>query len=162
MPTRRARTFKDRYFLESCPHRVLEGMLIAAWTIDAREIYFYLRDEYPAARNILQREIQALLDAGLTHGFNIQLRRGAGAYICGEESAMLESIEGKRGEPRHKPPYPAEVGLFGRPTLIHNVETLFWVPEILERGVEWYADQGRRGGKGPRAFSVSGRVRDPA
>jgi formate dehydrogenase beta subunit len=154
-------TFKDRYFLETDPHRVLEGMLIAAWAVEAREVYFYLRDEYPHIRALLETEIAALEAAGLAPGVRIHLRRGAGAYICGEESAMLESIEGKRGLPRHKPPYPAQVGLFGRPTLINNVETLFWVRDIVERGPEWFAGQGRRGAKGPRSFSVSGRVKEP-
>ncbi|HXQ52091.1 MAG TPA: NAD(P)H-dependent oxidoreductase subunit E [Stellaceae bacterium] len=154
-------TFKDRYFLETDPHRVLEGMLIAAWAVEAREVYFYLRDEYPQIRALLQAELAALEAAGLTANIRIDLRRGAGAYICGEESAMLESIEGKRGLPRHKPPYPAQVGLFGRPTLINNVETLYWVRDIVERGPEWFASQGRRGAKGPRSFSVSGRVKEP-
>jgi formate dehydrogenase len=154
-------TFKDRYFLERTPHRFLEGMLIAAWAVAAEEITIYLRDEYPAVREILRREIAAVEAAGLTGGPPIHLRRGAGAYICGEESAMLESIEGKRGLPRHRPPFPAEVGLFGRPTLIHNVETLYWVSEILARGADWFAGQGLNGAKGLRSFSVSGRVREP-
>ncbi len=154
-------TFKDRYFLETDPHRTLEGMLIAAWAVEAHDIYFYLRDEYPQCRTILEREIAALAAAGLVGNARIHLRRGAGADIFGEESAMLESIEGKRGLPRHKPPYPAQVGLFGRPTLINNVETLFWVRDIVEKGPAWFADQGRRGRKGPRSFSVSGHVKDP-
>jgi formate dehydrogenase len=154
-------TFKDRYYLEIDPHRVLEGTLIAAWAVDAPEIYFYLRDEYPQIREVLRVEIAKLDAAGLTRGVKIHLRRGAGAYICGEESAMLESIEGKRGLPRHKPPYPSQVGLFGRPTLINNVETLYWVRDIVERGGAWFVDQGRRGHKGPRSFSVSGRVKSP-
>jgi formate dehydrogenase len=154
-------TFKDRYFLETDPHRMLEGMLIGAWAVEARDVYIYLRDEYPQCRLALAQEIAALEAAGLTGGARIHLRRGAGAYICGEESAMLESIEGKRGLPRHKPPYPAEVGLFDRPTLINNVETLFWIRDIVERGPQWFAEQGRRGRKGPRSFSVSGHVRDP-
>ena len=154
-------TFKDRYFLETDPHRFLEGMLLGAWAVEAREIYIYLRDEYPQIRALLRTEIAALEAAGLAHGTRIELRRGAGAYICGEESAMLESIEGKRGLPRHKPPYPAQVGLFGRPTLINNVETLYWVRDIVEKGAAWFADQGRRGRKGPRSFSVSGRVKEP-
>ena len=154
-------TFKDRYFLETDPHRMLEGMLIAAWAIEAKEIYIYLRDEYPAIRQLLADELAELAKAGLTRGLEIELRRGAGAYICGEESAMLESIEGKRGLPRHKPPYPAEVGLFGRPTLINNVETLYWVRDIVERGAEWFASQGQNGRKGLRTFSVSGRVKEP-
>ena len=154
-------TFKDRYFLESTPHRVLEGMLIAAWAVEAEAVYFYLRDEYPAAREILLRELNQLQAAGIADGITIELRRGAGAYICGEESAMLESIEGKRGLPRHKPPFPAQVGLFGRPTLIHNVETVFWIPAILSKGAAWWSAHGRNGRHGLRSFSVSGRVRDP-
>jgi formate dehydrogenase beta subunit len=154
-------TFKDRYFLETDPHRMIEGMLIAAWVIEASEIYLYLRDEYPQCRAILQREIAAVEAAGLSHHARIHLRRGAGAYICGEESAMLESIEGKRGLPRQRPPFPAQVGLFGRPTLCNNIETLYWVRDIVERGAEWFTSQGRNGRKGLRAFSVSGRVRDP-
>ena len=154
-------TFKDRYYLETDPHRFLEGMLIGAWAVEAQAIYIYLRDEYPQCREILLKEIAALKRAGLAGSTEIHLRRGAGAYICGEESAMLESIEGKRGLPRHKPPYPAQVGLFGRPTLINNVETLFWVRDIVEKGPQWFAAQGRRGRKGPRSFSVSGRVKNP-
>jgi formate dehydrogenase len=154
-------TFKDRYFLETDPHRFLEGMLIGAWAVEARAIYIYLRDEYPQCRVLLEREIARLEAEGLVRQTRIHLRRGAGAYICGEESAMLESIEGKRGLPRHKPPYPAEVGLFGRPTLINNVETLFWVRDIVEKGPAWFASQGRRGAKGPRSFSVSGHVKNP-
>ena len=154
-------TFKDRYFLETDPHRFLEGMLLGAWAVEAREVYIYLRDEYPQVRELLEREIPLLESGGLAHGVAIHLRRGAGAYICGEESAMLESIEGKRGLPRHKPPYPAQVGLFGRPTLINNVETLYWVRDIVEKGADWFASQGRRGRKGPRSFSVSGRVKEP-
>jgi formate dehydrogenase len=154
-------TFKDRIYLESDPHRFLEGMLIAAWAIEAAEVYVYLRDEYPQCRALLLEEIAALEAAGLARQTRIHLRRGAGAYICGEESAMLESIEGKRGLPRHKPPYPSQVGLFGRPTLINNVETLYWVRDIVEKGADWFASQGRRGRKGPRSFSVSGRVKSP-
>jgi formate dehydrogenase beta subunit len=154
-------TFKDRYYLETDPHRFLEGMLIGAWMVEAPEVYVYLRDEYPQIRLILDAEIAALEAAGLARHVKIHMRRGAGAYICGEESAMLESIEGKRGLPRHKPPYPSQVGLFGRPTLINNVETLFWVRDIVERGAEWFVNQGRRGRKGPRSFSVSGRVKSP-
>jgi formate dehydrogenase beta subunit len=154
-------TFKDRYFLETDPHRFLEGMLIGAWAVAARDVYIYLRDEYPQIRLLLEQEIAALDKAGLAGHTNIHLRRGAGAYICGEESAMLESIEGKRGLPRHKPPYPAQVGLFGLPTLINNVETLFWVRDIVEKGPEWFARQGRRDRKGPRSFSVSGHVKEP-
>ena len=154
-------TFKDRYYLERDPHRMLEGMLIAAWVVEAAEVYIYLRDEYPQIREILLREIPKLDAAGLTRATAIHLRRGAGAYICGEESAMLESLEGKRGLPRHKPPFPAQVGLFGRPTLIHNVETVYWLRAIIERGPDWFASHGRNGRKGLRSFSVSGRVKDP-
>lgn len=154
-------TFKDRVYLESDPHRFLEGMLIGAWAIEAPEVYIYLRDEYPHIRDILLTEIAKLEQAGLARHTKIHLRRGAGAYICGEESAMLESIEGKRGLPRHKPPYPSQVGLFGRPTLINNVETLYWVRDVVERSADWFAGQGRRGRKGPRSFSVSGRVKSP-
>ena len=154
-------TFKDRVHLERDPHRMLEGALIAAWAVGADRIYLYMRDEYPAVLEILAREIAALDAAGLTQHAPIELRRGAGAYICGEESAMIESIEGKRGLPRHRPPYIAEKGLFGRPTLNHNVETLFWLRDILENGADWFADQGRNGSKGFRSFSVSGRVKNP-
>ena len=154
-------TFKDRYYLETRPHPFIEGALIAAWAIEAEDSYIYLRDEYPAAREILLREIAAAEAAGLSPHTRLRLRRGAGAYICGEESAMIESIEGKRGLPRHRPPYVAQVGLFGRPTLVNNVETLTWVPEILTRGADWFADQGINGGQGPRSYSVSGRVRAP-
>jgi formate dehydrogenase beta subunit len=154
-------TFKDRWFLELDPHRFLEGALIAAWAVEAAECYIYLRDEYPAVRQILTREIAAMERAGLTRHCKLHLRRGAGAYICGEESAMIESIEGKRGYPRHRPPYIAEVGLFGRPTLNHNIETLWWVRDIVEKGAEWFAAQGKNGSKGVRSYSVSGRVKNP-
>lgn len=154
-------TFKDRHFLETDPHRFLEGMLIAAWAVEAAEIYIYLRDEYPQCRAILESELAAVEAAGMAPHTRIHLRRGAGAYICGEESAMLESIEGKRGLPRQRPPFPAQVGLFGRPTLCNNVETLYWVRDIVEKGPEWFTGQGRNGRKGLRTFSVSGRVRDP-
>ncbi len=154
-------TFKDRYYLERAPHRFLEGMLIAAWAVEAYAIYLYLRDEYPAAREILLAEIARIEEAGLARHTKIHLRRGAGAYICGEESAMLESIEGNRGYPRHRPPFVAQIGIFDRPTLVNNVETLYWVPEILTRGGEWFAAQGRNGGKGLRSYSVSGRVKEP-
>src|SRR5262252_3857805 len=154
-------TFKDRYFLETDPHRFLEGMLIAAWVVEAAEVYVYLRDEYPQCRAILEGEIAAVEATGFAPRTTIHLRRGAGAYICGEESAMLESIEGKRGLPRQRPPFPAQVGLFGRPTLCNNVETLYWVRDIVEKGAEWFTGQGRNGRKGLRTFSVSGRVRDP-
>ncbi|HZS81768.1 MAG TPA: NADH-ubiquinone oxidoreductase-F iron-sulfur binding region domain-containing protein, partial [Stellaceae bacterium] len=154
-------TFKDRWYLERDPHRFLEGMLIAAWGIEAKEAYIYLRDEYPGLHKLLRQEIAKLEASGLAGGVKIELRRGAGAYICGEESAMLESIEGKRGLPRHKPPFPSQVGLFGRPTLINNVETLFWVRDIVEKGVGFFTSQGRHGRKGLRSFSVSGRVKEP-
>jgi formate dehydrogenase len=154
-------TFKDRYHLERDPHRVLEGMLIAAWAIEAETVYFYLRDEYPAIYRILQTEIAALRDRGLVPHTRIELRRGAGAYICGEESAMIESIEGKRGLPRHRPPYVSQAGIFGRPTLVNNVETLYWVRDIVERGADWFQDQGHGEARGLRSFSVSGRVMDP-
>jgi formate dehydrogenase len=150
-------TFKDRHLLNTDPHRFLEGTLIGAHAIDATDVYLYIRDEYPAAREILAREI-ANLPPGLPR---LHLRRGAGAYICGEESALIESIEGKRGQPRHKPPYPFQVGLFGRPTLVNNVETLFWVRDVLERGAAWWRGHGRNGRVGLRAYSVSGRVREP-
>ena len=154
-------TFKDRYFLERNPHQFLEGMLIAAWAVEAEAIYLYLRDEYPAAREILLQEIAKVEAAGLSQHSKIILRRGAGAYICGEESAMLESIEGKRGLPRHRPPYVAQVGIFDRPTLVNNVETLYWIPEILKNGAEWFASQGKNGALGLRSYSVSGRVKNP-
>jgi len=154
-------TFKDRYFLERDPHRFLEGMLIAAWAVGIAEVYVYLRDEYAACREILTREIAAL-EAGPPCPLpRIHLRRGAGAYICGEESAMIESLEGKRGMPRLRPPYVAQVGLFGRPTLEHNMETLYWIRDILEKGGEAFAAHGRNGRKGLRSFSVSGRVAKP-
>jgi len=154
-------TFKDRHYLETDPHRFLEGMLIGAWAVEAPEIYIYLRDEYPQCRAILAAEIAKLAGSGIAPRIKIHLRRGAGAYICGEESAMLESIEGKRGLPRHKPPFPSQVGLFGRPTLINNVETVFWVRDIVEKGPAFITAQGRHDRKGVRSFSVSGRVRSP-
>lgn len=154
-------TFKDRYYLERDPHRMFEGALVAAHYIEAERIYLYMRDEYPAVLEILRAEIAALEDKGLIEKGYIELRRGAGAYICGEESAMLESIEGKRGLPRHRPPYIAEVGLFGRPTLNHNVETLWWLRDIVEKGPVWFAEQGSDGHPGPRSWSVSGRVKEP-
>jgi formate dehydrogenase beta subunit len=150
-------TFKDRWYLESDPHRFLEGMLIGAHVVEASDVYIYIRDEYPASREILAREI-ARLPAG---GPALHMRRGAGAYICGEESSLLESIEGKRGLPRHKPPYPFQVGLFGAPTLINNVETLWWVRDIVEKGADWWKGHGRHGREGLRSYSVSGRVRHP-
>jgi formate dehydrogenase len=154
-------TFKDRVYLESEPHKFLEGMLIAAWAVEAEQVFIYMRDEYPAVLEILKTEIAKLEAAGLAKHTKIRLRRGAGAYICGEESAMIESIEGKRGYPRHRPPYVAQVGIFGRPTLVNNVETLYWVPAILEKGAEWFAAQGKNGAKGLRSYSVSGRVKRP-
>jgi formate dehydrogenase beta subunit len=154
-------TFKDRFYLERDPHRFLEGMLIAAWVVETVETYIYVRDEYPGIRLMLEQELARIERAGLSAHTKLFLRRGAGAYICGEESAMIESIEGKRGLPRHRPPYVAQVGLFGRPTLEQNVETLYWVRDIVEKGAAWFASQGRRGRKGLRSFSVSGRVREP-
>jgi NADH:ubiquinone oxidoreductase subunit F (NADH-binding)/NADH:ubiquinone oxidoreductase subunit E len=150
-------TFKDRWYLETDPHRFLEGMLIGAHIVEAPEIYIYLRDEYPASREILEREIAKLPPGGPT----LHMRRGAGAYICGEESALLESIEGKRGLPRHKPPYPFQVGLFGLPTLINNIETLWWVRDIAEKGADWWKSHGRNDRHGLRSYSVSGRVKNP-
>jgi formate dehydrogenase len=150
-------TFKDRYYLETDPHRFIEGMLIGAHVVEAGEVYIYLRDEYPAAREIVEREIAKLPPGGP----KLHLRRGAGAYICGEESALLESIEGKRGLPRHKPPYPFQVGLFGLPTLINNIETLWWVRDIVEKGADWWKGHGRNGRLGLRSYSVSGRVKNP-
>src|SRR5712691_10650406 len=154
-------TFKDRYYLERDPHRFIEGMLIAAWVVEAAEAYIYLRDEYPEIRLMLIDELAKVEAAGLAKYTRLELRRGAGAYICGEESAMIESIEGKRGLPRHRPPYVAQVGLFGRPTLEQNVETLFWVRDIMEKGAGWFTSYGRRDRKGLRSFSVSGRVKNP-
>ena len=154
-------TFKDRYYLERDPHRFLEGAIVAAWTVGIDAIYIYLRDEYHGCRAILEREIAALRTSPPCPIPDIHLRRGAGAYICGEESAMIESIEGKRGEPRLRPPYVAQVGLFGRPTLEHNMETLHWVREIVEKGPAWFAGQGRHDRSGLRSFSVSGRVKTP-
>jgi formate dehydrogenase beta subunit len=154
-------TFKDRYYLERDPHRFIEGALIAAWAVGIDAIYIYLRDEYHGCRAILQRELAALKANPPCQIPEIHLRRGAGAYICGEESAMIESLEGKRGEPRLRPPYLAQVGLFGRPTLEHNMETLHWVRAIVENGAAWFAGQGRNGRKGLRSFSVSGRVKKP-
>ena len=155
-------TFKDRTYLERDPHRFLEGMLIAAWAVGIDDIYIYLRDEYHACRALLETELARLrADPPMANLPVIHLRRGAGAYICGEESAMIESIEGKRGLPRLRPPYVAQVGLFGRPTLEHNFETLYWVRRIVEEGADWFAGHGRHGRKGLRSFSVSGRVRLP-
>jgi formate dehydrogenase beta subunit len=154
-------TFKDRWYLERDPHRFLEGMLIAAQVVGIDAIYIYLRDEYHELREMLSAELAKLQAKPPCKLPKIELRRGAGAYICGEESAMIESIEGKRGEPRMRPPYIAQVGLFGRPTLEHNFETLYWVREIVEKGGEWFASHGRHGRKGLRSFSVSGRVKNP-
>ena len=154
-------TFKDRYYLERDPHRFLEGAIVAAWAVGIDAVYIYLRDEYHGCRAILERELTALRADPPCAIPIFELRRGAGAYICGEESAMIESIEGKRGEPRLRPPYVAQVGLFGRPTLEHNMETLHWVRDIVENGPAWFADQGRHGRKGLRSFSVSGRVKKP-
>jgi formate dehydrogenase beta subunit len=150
-------TFKDQFFLNTDPHRFLEGMLIGAHVVEATDVYIYIRDEYPIAREILATEI-AKLPAG---GPNLHLRRGAGAYICGEESSLIESIEGKRGLPRHKPPFPFQVGIFGRPTLINNVETLFWIRDLIEKGAGWWKSHGRNGRAGLRSYSVSGRVKNP-
>ncbi len=154
-------TFKDRYYLERTPHLFLEGMLIAAWAVEAERVYLYMRDEYPAVLEILATEIAALEAAGLIEPGFVDLRRGAGAYICGEESAMIESIEGKRGMPRHRPPYVAEVGVFGRPTLVHNVETLHWIARVVREGPEVLNATEKNGRKGLRSYSVSGRVAKP-
>ncbi len=154
-------TFKDRHYLERVPHLFLEGMLIAAWAVEAARCYIYMRDEYPAVLAILAREIAALEAAGIVAPGYVEVRRGAGAYICGEESAMIESIEGKRGLPRHRPPYVAQVGLFGRPTLVHNVETLHWIARVVREGPEVLSAHERNGRRGLRSYSVSGRVRDP-
>jgi formate dehydrogenase len=157
-------TFKDRWNLERDPHRFLEGLLVAAWAVGVDAAWIYLRDEYHGCREMLAAELARLRADPPVPGWTlppIELRRGAGAYICGEESAMIESIEGKRGMPRLRPPYVAELGLFGRPTLVHNFETLYWVREIVERGAVWFASYGRRGRQGLRSFSVSGRVREP-
>ena len=154
-------TFKDRVYLESDPHRFLEGMLIGAWCGEVEASYLYIRDEYPAVIEILKKEIDLLYAEGLNNGVRVEVRRGAGAYICGEESAMIESIEGKRGLPRHKPPFPTQVGLFGLPTVTNNVETVYWVRDLIEKGPEWFTAQGRNGRKGLRSFSVSGRVKNP-
>ena len=154
-------TFKDRHYLEAEPHRFLEGTLIGAHAVEADRVYIYLRDEYPHLHYVLNREIAVLEASGLITKGYLEMRRGAGAYICGEETAMLESIEGKRGYPRQKPPFPTQVGLFDRPTLIHNVETLYWIPLILSHPPEWLPSHGRNGRKGLRSFSISGRVKNP-
>ena len=154
-------TFKDRYYLERVPHLFLEGMLIAAWAVEAEKVFLYMRDEYPAVLEILATEIKALEEAGLVEPGYIDLRRGAGAYICGEESAMIESIEGKRGMPRHRPPFVAQVGIFGQPTLVHNIETLHWVARICREGPEVLSGTEKNGRKGLRSYSISGRVAQP-
>jgi formate dehydrogenase len=154
-------TFKDRFYLEHDPHRFIEGMLIAAWVVEAPDTYVYIRDEYPEVRLLLADELAKVEAAGLVPHTRLHLRRGAGAYICGEESSMIESIEGKRGLPRHRPPYVAQVGLFGRPTLEQNVETLYWVRDIVEKGASWFVSHGRHERKGLRSYSVSGRVKAP-
>ena len=154
-------TFKDRYYLERTPHLFLEGMLIAAWAINAQKIFIYMRDEYPAVLKILKKEIIALEMAGIVEDGYIDLRRGAGAYICGEESAMIESIEGKRGLPRHRPPYVAQCGVFNRPTLVHNIETLYWVARVCREGPELLSKVNKNGRMGLRSYSVSGRVNKP-
>ncbi len=154
-------TFKDRFFLEREPHLFLEGTLIAAWAVEAERAYLYIRDEYPAALEILRREVANLETAGIAPPGYLEIRRGAGAYICGEESAMIESIEGKRGLPRHRPPYVAQVGVFDRPTLVHNVETLYWVARVCREGPEILNSVERNGRRGLRSYSVSGRVRNP-
>ena len=154
-------TFKDRFCMETDPHRFLEGTLIAAWVVEAELCYIYLRDEYPFVNKILKNEIEKIEKENLTKHCKLIIRRGAGAYICGEESAMLESIEGKRGYPRHKPPFPVQEGLFGKPTLCNNVETLFWIRDILDNGAKWFSNFGQNGGSGFRLYSVSGRVNKP-
>ena len=154
-------TFKDRFYLEKDPHRFLEGALIASLFIKASNVYIYMRDEYPSVIEILNNEIKNLEKEKIISEGHFILRRGAGAYICGEESAMIESIEGKRGLPRHRPPYVAEIGLFGFPTLTNNLETLFWIRDIIERGSKWFSEQGKDEKKGFHSFSVSGRVKEP-
>ncbi len=154
-------TIKDHHYLTRKPHQFLEGMLIGAWAIEAETVYIYIRDEYPDVIEILRKEVSEIQDAGLSPHTKIEIRRGAGAYICGEESAMIESIEGKRGLPRHRPPFVAQKGIFNRPTLVNNVESLYWVPEILEKGSDWFTSFGENDRKGLRSFSVSGRVKEP-
>ncbi|MEX2476034.1 NADH-ubiquinone oxidoreductase-F iron-sulfur binding region domain-containing protein [Marinobacter sp.] len=154
-------TFKDRYYLEQEPHVFLEGALVSAWAVEAKALYIYLRDEYPGLHRVLTEAIAELEAAGIVEPGFIILRRGAGAYICGEESALIESLEGKPGKPRHRPPFVAQKGLFGQPTLVNNVETVYWIPRIHAQGAEWFASQGRHGRKGLRSFSVSGRVARP-
>ncbi|MDN3523362.1 NADH-ubiquinone oxidoreductase-F iron-sulfur binding region domain-containing protein [Halomonas ramblicola] len=154
-------TFKDRYYLEREPHRFLEGALVSAWAVEAEALYIYLRDEYPGLHRVLAEAIAELERADLITPGYVVLRRGAGAYICGEESAMIESLEGKPGKPRHRPPFVAQKGLFDRPTLVNNVETVYWIPLIHEKGADWFAGHGRHGRQGLRSFSLSGRVRHP-
>lgn len=154
-------TFKDRYYLEREPHGCLEGALVSAWAVEAKALYIYLRDEYPGLHRVLTEAIAELETAGIVEPGFVILRRGAGAYICGEESALIESLEGKPGKPRHRPPFVAQKGLFGQPTLVNNVETVYWIPRIHAQGAEWFASQGRNGRKGLRSFSVSGRVARP-
>lgn len=154
-------TFKDRYYLSRDPHRMIEGMLIGAFVVEASDVYLYMRDEYPEIIAMLREEIAKVEKAGLSNHTRIHLRRGAGAYICGEESAMIESIEGKRGLPRHRPPYVAEMGIFNRPTLVNNIETLFWIRDLVQKGGEWFNSQGKDGHPGFRSYSVSGRVANP-
>ncbi|WP_404465753.1 NAD(P)H-dependent oxidoreductase subunit E [Vreelandella aquamarina] len=154
-------TFKDRYHLERAPHQFLEGALISAWAIEAEALYIYLRDEYPGLHRVLHEAIAELEQASIVAPGFIIMRRGAGAYICGEESALIESLEGKPGKPRHRPPYVAQQGLFGRPTLVNNVETVYWIAPIWHKGAEWFAGHGRNGRRGLRSFSVSGRVKKP-
>ncbi|SDO00724.1 NADH-ubiquinone oxidoreductase-F iron-sulfur binding region domain-containing protein [Vreelandella arcis] len=154
-------TFKDRYYLEKAPHRFLEGALVSAWAVEAERLYIYLRDEYPGLHRVLHEAVAELEKASLVAPGFIIIRRGAGAYICGEESALIESLEGKPGKPRNRPPYVAQEGLFGCPTLVNNVETVYWIPLIWQRGAEWFAGQGRHGRSGLRSFSLSGRVKKP-
>lgn len=154
-------TFKDRYYLENEPHQFLEGALVSAWAVEAQSLYIYLRDEYPGLHRVLTDAIAELESAGIVESGFVILRRGAGAYICGEESALIESLEGKPGKPRHRPPFVAQKGLFGQPTLVNNVETVYWIPRIHAQGADWFASQGRHGRRGLRSFSVSGRVARP-
>ena len=154
-------TFKDRYYLNKDPHRFLEGTLVAAKLVEAEKCYIYIRDEYYGLIKLIEKQINILENQKIIPKDYLLIRRGAGAYICGEESALIESIEGKRGLPRNRPPYVAEVGLFGRPTLVHNVETVYWIREIYEKGGEWFSSHGRNGRKGLRTFSVSGFVKKP-
>jgi len=154
-------TFKDRYYLEREPHVFLEGALVSAWAVEAKALYIYLRDEYPGLHKVLTEAMAELEAAGIVEPGYIILRRGAGAYICGEESALIESLEGKPGKPRHRPPFVAQKGLFDQPTLVNNVETVYWIPRIHAQGADWFASQGRHGRKGLRSFSVSGRVARP-